>query len=154
MNIPGGLVDALIQPSADLSKDIAEAVWEVTLDGSILENIPGISLILAFKEGILAVRDRAFAAKVVRFLLGVSGMRASDRARVVEDLAGTADKREKLGELLLDKLGRADPFHNPEMLAKLFIAVSRGHIAPPHRKCSWVRTLLHRTILVKTSSHP
>jgi hypothetical protein len=129
MKINRDLIGALKDPLGDLTKDIAEAVWDTALDDSLLKNIPFVAAMLAVKDGAVAVRDRLFAAKVVRFISGVNGLSASERARTIDDLAGTAAKREQLGELLLSKLDRMDPLHKPEMLAKLFIALGRGRIA-------------------------
>jgi len=129
MMIPNDLVRALSGPSANLAKDVAAALWETALDQHVLGKVPVISGVLAIRDGVVAVSERLFAVKVSRFLSGVDDLPASERARIVYDLAGTEAKRARLGELLLDKLDRADPVHKPEMLAKLFIAVGRRHVA-------------------------
>ncbi|HHA2533179.1 TPA: hypothetical protein ACOEBE_000792 [Stenotrophomonas maltophilia] len=128
MKIPKELVHALRGPAADLAKDVGQAIWESTLDGSALENIPVVSGILAIEKGVASVRDRLFARKVLEFLKHVNELSASDRARVVDEVAGSESKRDRLGELLLDKLDRADPVHKPQMLAKLYVAVGRRQI--------------------------
>ncbi|UKE73894.1 hypothetical protein [Xanthomonas graminis] len=129
MKINRDLIGALKDPLGDLTKDIAEAVWDTALEDSLLKNIPFVATMFAIKDGAIAVRDRLFAAKVARFISGVNGLSASERARAIDDLAGTTAKREQLGELLLSKLDRMDPLHKPEMLSKLFIALGRGRIA-------------------------
>jgi len=129
MTTPRDLIGALEAPSLEVLKEVSTALWEAALDDSVLGKIPVVSTLLAVRDGISAVRDCLLAGKVVRFLSGVDELRASERARVVDELAGTEARRERLGEHLLDKLDRADPFHKPKMLAKLFVAVGRGHIA-------------------------
>ncbi|PZS57657.1 hypothetical protein A7X58_09810 [Stenotrophomonas maltophilia] len=129
MKIPNHLISALKAPSANLAKDVISAVWEAALDEHILGKVPVVSVVLAVRDGAAAISDRLLAAKVARFLNGVDDLSASERARTVDELAGTEAKRERLGELLLDKLDRADPLHKPQMLAKLFVAVGRRQIA-------------------------
>lgn len=131
MKIPNELVHALRGPTTDLAKDVGQAIWESTLDGNSLGKIPVVSGILAIGEGVAAVRDRLFARKVFEFLKGVNNLPVSERARVVDEIAGSESKRERLGELLLDKLDRADPVHKPQMLAKLYVAVGRRQIPAP-----------------------
>ncbi|MCC7633627.1 hypothetical protein [Stenotrophomonas rhizophila] len=129
MKISNHLIGALRTPSANLAKDVISAVWEAALDKHVLGKVPVVSVVLAVRDGAAAISDRLLAAKVARFLSGVDDLPASERARTVDELAGTETKRERLGELLLDKLDRADPLHKPQMLAKLFVAVGRRQIA-------------------------
>jgi hypothetical protein len=128
MKIPADLIGALTGPTASLTTDVASAVWEAALDENVLGKVPVVSVVLAVRQGAAAISDRLYAAKVARFLVGVESLSASERARVVDELAGTEAKRERLGELLLDKLDRADPLHKPKMLADLFVAVGRRKI--------------------------
>ncbi|HHA2858936.1 hypothetical protein [Stenotrophomonas maltophilia] len=128
MKIPADLIGALIGPTTRLTTDVASAVWEAALDENVLGKVPVVSAVLAVREGAAAISDRLYAAKVARFLIGVESLSASERARVVDELAGTQAKRGRLGELLLDKLNRADPLHKPKMLADLFVAVGRRKI--------------------------
>ncbi|WP_447905202.1 hypothetical protein [Stenotrophomonas sepilia] len=128
MKIPADLIGALIGPTTRLTTDVASAVWEAALDENVLGKVPVVSAVLAVREGAAAISDRLYAAKVARFLIGVESLSASERARVVDEIAGTQAKRGRLGELLLDKLNRADPLHKPKMLADLFVAVGRRKI--------------------------
>ncbi|HEL4244276.1 TPA: hypothetical protein UM790_001815 [Stenotrophomonas maltophilia] len=128
MKIPSDLISALTGPTTNLTKDVASAVWEAVLDEKFLGKVPMVSAVLAVSQGAAAISDRLYAVKVVRFLKGVDGLSASERARAVDELAGTEAKRERLGELLLDKLDRADPLHKPKMLADLFVAVGKRKI--------------------------
>lgn len=128
MKIPAELIGALTGPAASLTTDVASAVWEAALDENVLGKVPVVSVVLAVRQGAAAINYRLYAAKVARFLVGVESLSASERARVVDELAGTEAKRERLGELLLDKLDRAHPLHKPTMLADLFVAVGRRKI--------------------------
>ncbi|AJQ85629.1 hypothetical protein [Xanthomonas oryzae] len=128
MKIPAYLIGALTGPTASLTKDVASAVWETALDENVLGKVPVASVVLAVRQGAAAISDRLYATKVVQFLNVVENLSVSERVRVVDELAGTEAKRERLGELLLDKLDRADPLHKPKMLADLFVAVGRRKI--------------------------
>ncbi|QBG96103.1 hypothetical protein EYC55_12475 [Xanthomonas oryzae] len=129
MKINRELISALEGPIEDLGKETAEAVWDTALDDGFLKSIPVVGAMLAVKDGVVAIRDRIFAAKVARFIGSVASLSASERARAVDLLAGTAARRERLGELLLSRIDRSDPIHKPEMLANLFIALGRGRVA-------------------------
>lgn len=107
---------------------MCSAIWETALDENVLGKVPVVSVVLAVRQGAAAIRDRLYATKVVQFLNVVENLSVSERVRVVDELAGTEAKRERLGELLLDKLDRADPLHKPKMLADLFVAVGRRKI--------------------------
>jgi hypothetical protein len=131
MTIGKALISAISFPGL---KDLAEGTLEAVLDGALKEgfyrDVPIIGSLAAIAKAGLTVRDRLLARKIERFLDQVANLSASERARVVSELAGTQEKQEHLGEVVLDLLDKADPIEKPAIIGRLFTAMGRKKIPP------------------------
>jgi len=115
------------------SKDLrvaAEGVIEAIIDQGIpeglIKDIPVIGTILALGKAAGSVRDYLLGRKVIAFLSEVSRLSAGERARAVDEIAGTESKQEKLGNLVIELLDKADSDEKPRLIGRLFVAVGRG----------------------------
>ncbi|WP_036112023.1 hypothetical protein [Lysobacter capsici] len=111
---------------------ITEGVFEAAIDGvmndGIAKDIPLIGTFISLASAAGTWRDRRLAEKIEIFLIEVAHLRWSDRSRVVDEIAGTDIKKERLGAEVLELLDKADGLKKPELLAKLFVAVGRGKV--------------------------
>lgn len=112
-----------------VAEDAIEALIDSSLDDGLLKELPFISAIVAVGKVGFSIRDRLLSRKIVKFLNEVATLTWSDRARAVDELAGTDGKQEKVGALLLDMIDKADMEEKPRMLGKLFVALGRGEIS-------------------------
>ncbi|NIJ86975.1 hypothetical protein FHY35_004025 [Xanthomonas arboricola] len=118
--------------SDDNSIKVAEGVFEAGLDSAIddgvLRDFPVIGTVVALGKAFGSYRDYRLGKKVVHFLQEVSKLSWSERARVVDEIAGSDAKKEQLGDVLIDLLDKVDAEEKAEILGKLFVGVGRGEI--------------------------
>ncbi|WP_414615103.1 hypothetical protein [Stenotrophomonas pavanii] len=114
---------------APVAEGVIEAVVDGLLDGGLVKDLPVVSALSAVGKVGFSIRDRLLTRKIEKFLSAVATLTWSERARAVDKLAGTEEKQEKVGALLLDMLDKADIEEKPRLLGKLFVAMGRGEIS-------------------------
>lgn len=105
-----------------------EAAIDSAMNDGFVKDFPLLGTVVALISVAGTLRDRRLAQKIGVFLTNVTRLSWSDRARIVDELAGTDSKKERLGEAVLELLDKADGLEKPELLAKLFVAVGRGQV--------------------------
>ncbi len=141
MNTGKDLLNTIATPElAELSEGVIEALIDGTLEDGFLKDLPIFGSLMAIVKTGVAFRERRLMEKIVAFINEVANLSASERARVVAELAGTGDKQEKVGELVIEMLDRADSIRKPALIGKLFVAMGRKKIDPKDllRLCTMV----------------
>lgn len=120
------LVRSIAKPNlTELAADLAEVGLDQLLQDGALRDIPVLGILVGLCRTAGVVRDRIFAVKVIRFLVGLGAIPMEDRERLLKQHDQPAERRH-LGETLVLLLDRLDDMHKPEALAKLFAAYVRG----------------------------
>jgi len=109
----------------DLGKDVIEMAIDATMEDGLLQDAPIVGTLFNLANLGAGIRDRLLARKLLRFLREVSDLKASERARVVDELAGTDAKREKVGEVIIDVIDRSGTEDKAALIGRLFVAAGR-----------------------------
>lgn len=112
----------------DLSKDAAELVIDSAMHDGVLKDVPIVGTLFNLAKLGAGIRDLLLAKKLLRFLHEFSHLQASERARLVDDMAGTEDKKEKVGEVIIDLVDRSGSDDKAALIGLLFVAAGRGKI--------------------------
>ena len=116
------------QELGELSADAVELVIDSTMKDGIVKDIPIVGTIFNLAKLGAGIRDLLLAKKLLRFLREFSYLKASARARLVADMAGTEDKREKVGEVIIDLVDRSGSDDKAALIGLLFVAAGRGKV--------------------------
>jgi hypothetical protein len=111
-----------------VAQDLAEVALDSALSEGVLREIPLLSTVLGIGRAAVAARDQVFASKVSRFVATVGKLSRSERARMVDELAGTDSLKERVGLAILDLLEKSDPIEKPKLIGNLFVAMGQGKI--------------------------
>jgi hypothetical protein len=116
--------------SADLQTgvaDLAEAGIDQLLQDGFLRDVPLLGTLLGVLRTAGGIRDLLLAKKLGRFLFALRRVSPHDREVFCDSLVTSAERR-RVGEALLLLLDRLDDMEKPELLARVFRAVVRGHL--------------------------
>lgn len=114
---------------ASVVQDLGEVALDSTMNDGVLREVPVLSTVLGIGRAALAVRDQIFASKVKRFIESVANLSWSERARMIDELAGTDALKERVGLTIFDLLEKSDPVDKPRLIGNLFVALGRGYIS-------------------------
>jgi hypothetical protein len=115
------LVDTLrVEDLNDLLKDISEIAIDSVLDDGLLKEIPLVSAVVALSKTSIAIRDRIFIKKILRFLNEISEISMNERNKFASQLESNPSLREKVGDAIIIFTERYDDLEKPELLAKVF----------------------------------
>lgn len=117
------------RPVLEAALETGEAVANVILDDDVLGEIPIIGTAIKVCKAADAVRDRIFAAKLIRFVQGLSAISEEQKQRFREKLASSPDEAHKVGETLLLVLEKVTDLDKPLLLSQIFVAYMDGIIS-------------------------
>lgn len=110
----------------EITGEVSEALIDSLLQSEILKNIPFFGTFYKAGQIALAVKDRIFAKKVLKFLIGIKDIDSKDRIKFIEELEN--ETGQKAGEVLIMLLDRLDNMGKPRIIANLLKAKICGHI--------------------------
>lgn len=124
------MVDSIVADHLQgVAADLSEVVLDSIIDGGLGEEIPFFSTLLRLNKARLAVRERAFALKVLDFLQNIDSIEQKQRNKLAEKLAGHHGSRERAGGAVMLLLDRLDDLEKPKLVGKLFAACAAGKIS-------------------------
>lgn len=136
----------------ELAKIGGDILWSAIANGTLLEQIPGVSVVSAGLDAFNTIRADLFREKLLSFLEGAEEASDEEKKRFVED----ADSRVENGELLktmLMILEQADSAEKGRIIGRLLAARIDGKLSEVHtrRLASIVsRVFLDDLILLRT----
>lgn len=138
-----------------VSEGVIETALDCVLDEGVLREFPIFGTIVGVGRAIGNARDYILGRKIEKFLAEVSRLSWGDRARAVAELAGTEDQKERVGEVVIDMLDKADSDLKPELLGRLFVAVGRGRVSPADylRLCAMINGAFRDDLLALSETH-
>ncbi|NYF21925.1 hypothetical protein HDC36_003401 [Xanthomonas sp. JAI131] len=137
------------------SEGLLETALDSVLDEGVLRDIPVIGTIVAGAKAFGSVRDYFLCRKVQKFLSEASKLTWAERASVVAELAGSEKQKERLGEIVMDLLDKADLELKPILIGRLFVAVGRGRVPAGDylRLCSMINGAFVDDLVGLSKSH-
>ena len=113
----------------DAITDLAEVGLDALIDSNAIDSIPVLGTLKKLGSAVGAFRDYMLAKKIVRFLEEVAQLSEQERVKVMEGVASSAKDRERVGEVIVDLIDKADATEKPGLIGKLFAAAGRGEIS-------------------------
>jgi hypothetical protein len=115
------LVDTLrVEELNNLLKDISEIAIDSMLNDGLLKEIPLVSTVLVLSKTSIAIRDRIFLKKILRFLNEIFKISVDERNSFAAQLESNPSLREKVGDAIIIFIERHDDIEKSELLAKVF----------------------------------
>lgn len=109
--------------------ETGEVIADVVMRGDVIAEVPVIGTAFKVLKAIDSIRDRAFAAKLSRFLSGVEQMGPEAKARLREKVRQSPEEMQKVGETLLLVVERVTDLDKPTLLAQIFLAYVDGVVS-------------------------
>ena len=125
--IEKGLTDSL---GSNLSRleSIGELALDNVLDPGLLRDIPIIGMVMGISQTGIAIRDRIFVKKIVRFLTELKSVPEQERRDFVGKLLLDSSHRVDVGEKLLMIIDRLDDYQKAGIVGSLFRHAIKGRI--------------------------
>lgn len=100
--------------------DLAEASLDNILDDGFIKELPVFGTLLNIIKTGYSIRDKIFAKKILKFLIGSSGISSLEREDFFNRINEDNNVNEKLGETLIVLLDRIEDLTKAEMLGRAF----------------------------------
>jgi hypothetical protein len=128
-SVGAAIVKGVCNPEAkDLAIDLGDFELGALLNEGVLQEIPGIKIVIAVRKTWTAIHDQLFLRKVAGFLAACPRFTAAEKETFVREHLSDAKKAKNLGEAIVLILDKLDDLEKPEILAKFFAAFVRGEI--------------------------
>ena len=110
------------RPILEAVLESGEVVADALMRGDILADIPVIGTAFKLCKAGDSIRDRAFAAKLMKFLSGLDAIPEQSKQQIKDKIASSPDEAAKVGESLFLVLERITDLDKPLLLSYLFLA--------------------------------
>ncbi len=117
------------RPIVEATLESGEVVTDILMRGDILAEIPLIGTAIKICKAADAIRDRAFAIKLSRFVQNFEGISEEQKKKLKEKMNASAEEAQKVGETLLFVLERVTDLDKPSLLAQIFLAYIDGIVS-------------------------
>lgn len=111
-----------VRPELEATLEGAEVIADVIMRGELLAEMPIIGTAIKICRAGDSIRDRAFAAKLFRFLSGFDAIPEQARKTIKDKMASSPEEAKKIGETLFLVLERVTDLDKPFLLSQLFLA--------------------------------
>ncbi len=108
-----------------------EAVIDALTANEVLREIPVVGTAFKVLKGAREIRDRIFAAKLLRFVQDLDSVPTTTRERLRQRMAENPDDAREVGETALIVIERASAVEKAHLIAVLFLAYVGGQIGAP-----------------------
>ena len=127
-DIEVSLIDSVTDDNlSQLFENIGESVLDTMLSDGVMQNIPIIDSIYKGGKIIVSIRDQFFAKKVLRFLMQIKDISATERQNFINELEEKTGQ--KAGETLVVLIDRLDNIGKPIILSNLLKSKVKGDIS-------------------------
>lgn len=128
-----GIEESLLQtlertPLKSTAFQLLEVGLDAVLAEGVARDIPVIGCMVSAVSTAVALRDRLFVHKLLRFLTALDEVPEADRKRQIDRLASSGRERQRLGAHLLLLIDRLNDLDKPELLARAFQALLENRI--------------------------
>lgn len=117
-----GFKDVLVTNFSSAAGDLVNTSIEALLeDGSILEKVPVLNLVIGGKKTINSIQEAYLIKKIIRFMIEADTISLEERVSFLRESLG--EDQQSFTEKLLHTLSRLDDVNKSEYIAKLYRAV-------------------------------
>ncbi|MDZ4860581.1 MAG: hypothetical protein SGI88_16520 [Candidatus Hydrogenedentes bacterium] len=130
---PKSLEESLVATLArtdlrDTITELSEVGLDALFDDGVARDVPIIGTLFSLASGVMTIRDRLFAKKVLRFLAALDDIPREERQAQIDHMAADPKERRRIGEQLILLLDRLNDMGKPALLAKAFQAFLKDQI--------------------------
>ncbi|WP_018130212.1 hypothetical protein [Effusibacillus pohliae] len=123
------LADTIFETEIDLTLDILQKPFDALASGTVLENVPIIKSIYAGVKNVIAIREWAFAKKLVHFLYEFShGQFDEEKIHRHKERLRKPKYRDKVMEHVSTMLDKLISTYKARILARLYVAYINRHL--------------------------
>ncbi len=138
-SLPESLIQSVGSPGIEeLSIEAGESLLDAGLDlanNEALKSVPIISYIVNGVKGVMSIKDKLYARKILKFLFETSKITTEQREKFEQKLAENPKERQRLGVTLIEILDSIATSEKAPMLAKVF----RAYVAEDMKIDEFVR---------------
>ena len=110
------------RPIVEASLESVEVVADVLTRGDVLAEIPVFGTAIKICRAADAIRDRAFAVKLAKFVQNLDAISDEQKQKIRRKISDEREEIEKLSETLIFVIERLTDLDKPKLLAQLFVA--------------------------------
>ena len=123
------LIKTIYDPHlSEMLQDYVEIAIDTVIQDDLLKEIPVIGTAVNLAKMGIAIRDRNFIKKILRFIQEFETITAEEKESLLNKIDEDEKFQERVGETLILLLDRFDHFAKPKMLAQLLRGFLRGEI--------------------------
>jgi len=116
-------------PLLEAALENVEAVVDTLTSNELVRAIPVVGTALKVLKGARDIRDRLFAAKLLRFIQDLDSVRPETKERLRRKMADDPDEAKKVGETALIIIERSSAIQKAHLIAVLFLAYADDQIS-------------------------
>ncbi|MDO9372658.1 MAG: hypothetical protein Q7U07_08750 [Gammaproteobacteria bacterium] len=117
------------RPIVEAALESSEVIADALMHGDVLAEVPLIGTAIKICKAADAIRDRAFAIKLMRFVQNLEDITEEQKQKLKKKMSGGDNEAQKVGETLLFVLERVTDLDKPILLSHLFLAYVDGVIS-------------------------
>ena len=107
-----------------------EGIADAFTENEILKDIPVVGIAAKALKAAGDIRDRAFAAKITRFVQALDEITPEAREKIRQRIAANPEEAQQVGETLFLVLEKITALDKAKILAYLFVAYTMGRVGP------------------------
>ncbi|MEW6353968.1 MAG: hypothetical protein AB1469_06710 [Pseudomonadota bacterium] len=117
------------RPIVEAALESGEVVTDILMHGDVLAEVPLIGTAIKICKAADAIRDRAFAIKLSRFVKNFESISDDQKNKLKEKMRTEDSEAQKVGETLLFVLERVTDLDKPLLLSQIFLAYIDGVVS-------------------------
>lgn len=117
------------RPVVEATLESGEIIADTLMRGDVLAEVPLIGTAIKICKAADAIRDRAFALKLVKFIQNLEDITEEQKQKLKKKMNGGDEEAQKVGATLLFVLERVTDLDKPILLSQLFLAYIDGIVS-------------------------
>jgi hypothetical protein len=115
-------------PILEAALENIEAVVDTLTTNELVREIPVVGTVVKLLRGARDIRDRLFAAKLLRFIQNLESVSDETKERIRRKITDNPDEARKVGEIVIVIVERVTALEKADLIAILFLAYIDGQI--------------------------
>lgn len=144
-----------IRNSIEIVAEGAEVFIDQGLKDGLLKDIPFVGIIAKSINVATSIRDKLFAAKIVRFLQAIEEINEEEKQKLRNKMRNSSQEAAKVGEVIILTIEQETDSEKSDIVANIFLSYTSGTITASElrRMCDIVDKAFTDDLLELTSIH-
>ncbi len=105
-----------------------EVLIDQLVKSDVIKDFPVLGTALKICKVGSNLRDYIFAAKIHKFITGLSSVSPNLKAKFKKKIVDNPEEKKRVGEIVLLTIDKISDLEKPEIIAKIFLAYMDGHL--------------------------